>query len=84
MTKEDTEIEKIKAGIAFALSMEVYEFFESVVSEKCMPKLLFHIKECSCVVCRAKELEKKLRNRYVELGWKIKPCKACGGDGIQK
>jgi len=37
----------------------------------------------TCIMCKAKVLEEKVRLKHVQLGWKLDPCKACKGSGTQ-
>lgn len=68
-----------------ALGIEVYEFLYEAVAEECSKKRVLGGERCgSCLICKAKVLEEKLRIRHVQLGWKLQACKSCKGTGVQK
>ncbi len=79
------EEEKQRTAIDQALGLEVYDFLYEAVAEECAKKRVLRDERCgTCLICRAKVLEEKLRIRHVQLGWKLEACKSCKGTGVQK
>jgi hypothetical protein len=79
------EEEKRRFAVDQALGLEVYEFLYEAVAEECSRKRVLGGPRCgTCLVCKAKVLEEKLRIRHVKLGWKLDACKSCKGTGVNK
>lgn len=80
----EVELERIKSSIEFTLSLEVYEFLTKASDDRCSYSVVLGGPPCGkCLVCRAKVVERKVRERYVTLGWRTTPCKSCKGSGVQ-
>ena len=65
--------------------MEVYDFLLESTKDRCTVSVVLGGPPCGkCLICRAKALEARLRERYVTLGWRTTPCKSCKGSGVQQ
>ena len=80
------ELESVRATIEFGLSYEVYNFLCIVADTPCTVKWITKTSSpCgTCFVCKAHEFERKLRDRFVKLGWQVEACNKCKGSGIQR
>lgn len=68
-----------------ALGLDVYNFLYEASAEECSKKQVFGGNRCgTCLVCKAKALEEKLRIRHVQLGWKLDTCSSCRGSGVKR
>ena len=81
----EQELAALKASIEYGLSRDVYRFLEKVADMECSVAGVLGGKPCGrCVVCLAKDLERKVRDRYVTHGWRTAPCRTCHGSGVRK
>ena len=78
------EVTKPHTAALMLLGKEVYDFLVEAADTDCPRKRVLGGPPCgTCIMCKAKVLEEKVRLKHVQLGWKLDPCKACKGSGTQ-